>query len=372
MSTSGTAPRALPAGPPATVLVIVTRRIGDVVLATPLVHSLRRAWPEAAIDALVFEGTQGALAANPDLRRVLTVPERPGFLQHVMLLLRLARRYDIALSLVPGDRPTFYAYVAGRWRAGLLLDTKKEGWKRGFLHRHVPFDERNTHTVRMHLALASALGIPASGEITVCWRPEDEHMVAQLLGAADAPPYAVLHAYPKFNYKMWRVDGWTELARALAARGLRIVLSGGGDPAEREYVGRLAAGMPAGTLNAAGRLSVAASARLVSGAAVYVGPDTALTHIAAALGTPTVALFGPTDPVKWGPWPKGHAADTNPWRRCGTQRAGNVTLIQGALPCVPCLREGCGRSIGSFSDCLQQLPASRVIAAATALMRVAA
>ena len=93
--------------------------------------------------------------------------------------------------------------------------------------------------------------------------------------------------------------------------------------------------MPPGTVNAAGRLTLGASACLVGGARVYVGPDTALTHVAAALGVPTVALFGPTDPVKWGPWPRGHPSGTNPWRRYGSQRSGNVTLLQGVAPCTP-------------------------------------
>src|SRR5690606_11591546 len=108
--------------PPKSVLVIVTRRIGDVLLATPLVRSLKQAWPDAAIDALVFDGTEEILAANPDVRRVHAVPERPGLRRHLALLAPLVRRYDLALSLVPGDRPTLYAFIAGRRRAGLLID----------------------------------------------------------------------------------------------------------------------------------------------------------------------------------------------------------------------------------------------------------
>jgi heptosyltransferase-3 len=88
-----------------------------------------------------------------------------------------------------------------------------------------------------------------------------------------------------------------------------------------------------------------------------------MTHVAAALGVPTVALYGPTNCVKWGPWPRGHDAGANPWRRLGTQRCGNVMLLQGAGACVPCHLEGCDRHIDSYSDCLQQLPAAKVIAA---------
>ena len=351
--------------PPQSVLIIVTRRIGDVLLATPLMRSVKRAWPHAALDVLLFEGTQAAIAANPDVRRVLAVPERPGGFDHLAFIGRLFRRYDIALSTLHGDRPTLYAWLAGRWRAGLLNEAEKERWKRPLLDHWIPFDNWNTHTVLMNLALARPLGIEPQREVTVCWRPEEAASVAARLGRA---PVAVLHPYPKFNYKMWHRAGWTELAAWLAGRGYRVVLTGGGDPAEVGYVADLARDMPAQTENLAGQLALGETAYLLSRAAAFVGPDTATTHMAAALGVPTVALYGPTDPVKWGPWPRGHGA-TNPWQRLGNQVAGNVCLIQGNAACAPCHKEGCDRHIGSYSDCLRQLPAATVIAALQSVTR---
>jgi heptosyltransferase III len=347
-------------GHPRSVLVIVTRRIGDVLLATPLIRSVKLAWPDAALDVLVFDGTQGVVAANPDIRRVINVPERPPRLAHLALLLRLARRYDVALSTLQSDRATMYAYLAGRWRAGLLADAPKQRWKQRLLQQWVPFDDADTHTVRMNLALTDALGVAARAEISVCWSADDALRARAL---APAQPFAILHPYPKFNYKMWRPEAWVEVARWLLARGMRVVLSGGPDAAECAYVADIAQNLPPQVVNAAGRLSLGASACLVSQATVYIGPDTALTHAAAALGVPTIALFGPTNTVKWGPWPRGHDAGSNPWRRIGSQRTGNVTLLQGAGTCVPCGLEGCGRTISSFSNCLQALPVEKVIAA---------
>jgi heptosyltransferase-3 len=354
--------------PPASILVVVTRRIGDVLLATPLLRSLKHAWPDARIEALVFEGTQGAIAANPDVSRVVTIPERPRVAQHLALLARLARRYDLALSLVPGDRPTFYAWVAGRYRVGLLLPTRKERWKRPLLNRWLPFDERDTHTARMHLALAEALGIPAHPDVLVTWSVDEARAVDALLGADGGRPLAVLHPYPKFNYKMWRPEGWAEVARWLLAKGYRSVISGGPDPAEIAYLRELDRAMPDGTLNVAGRLSLGGTGALLSRAALYIGPDTAVTHMAAALGVPTVTFYGPTDPVKWGPWPRGHPAHSNPWRRLGSQATGRVRLIQGNAPCAPCNKEGCDRHVESYSDCLQEIPAAKVIAAIESVM----
>jgi heptosyltransferase-3 len=121
-------------------------------------------------------------------------------------------------------------------------------------------------------------------------------------------------------------------------------------------------------LNLAGTLSFSQLALLLQQAALYVGPDTVTTHLAAAVGAPTVALFGPSNPVKWGPWPKGSNADPSPYGFRGTQIVGNVALVQGAGHCVPCLLEGCARHEASESVCLQMLSAGTVIEAARKLL----
>ena len=355
--------------PPRSVLVVVTRRIGDVLLATPVIRSVKRAWPEAAVDAVVIKGTEGVITANPDLRRVLAVPQRPGFPAHLRFVWGLLRRYDLALSVLPSDRSTIYAFLGGRWRAGLHSPTRKEAWKRLLLHEWRLFDNVDTHTVTMDLALADVIGAPRSGEVVVSWSAEDERQADRLLAGSSAAPLAVLHACPKFSYKMWRPDGWVEVGHWLAARGYRVALTGSSDADELAYVNGIARDMPPETINAAGRLTLGGSASLVSRARIYVGPDTAMTHVAAALGVPTAALYGPTNPVKWGPWPRGHPPDANPWQRCGSQRVGNVFLVQGTGACVPCHQEGCGRNIASTSDCLQELPAARVIAAVERLLQ---
>lgn len=348
------------AGAPDRILVVVTRRIGDVLLATPLIRSLKQAWPAAKIDALVFAGTQGVLAANPDLDVIHSVPERPGIAQHVALLMRLFKRYKLALSLVPGDRPTLYASLAGRRSVGLLLDQPGQRWKQHLLDQWVALDAAHTHTLLAHLQLAGALGIAAVPEVVLSWKPEDSAAVDTLLGKP-CGALAVLHPYPKFRYKMWHEQGWIDVATWLIGNGVRVVLSGGADADECAYVAAIAQHLPENVINAAGKLSLGGVAALLARAQFYVGPDTAVTHMAAASGVPTIALFGPTDPVKWGPWPRGHAAANNPWRRLGDQRSGNVQLIQGRAACAPCGHEGCGRHVGSASDCLLAVASTTVI-----------
>src|SRR6185436_7924133 len=212
-----------------------------------------------------------------------------------------------------------------------------------------------------------AIGVPPVPKVVVSWTPEDERVAGAMLSPLGAARYAVLHPHPRFRYKMWHEGGWVELARALHAQGLKVVLTGGGDAAELEYVGRIAREVP-GALDLAGRLSLGSLACVLSQAAIYVGPDTAITHAAAALGIPTVALFGPTSAVKWGPWPAGYRGNGNPWQRRGDQTVGRVRLVQGREGCVPCLKEGCDGHVGSTSDCLIHLSPEAVIDAMRDLM----
>ena len=354
---------------PRRILVVATRRIGDVLLTTPLIRSLRQAWPDAAIDALVFEHTQGFLLHNPDLRRIITVPSRPGLMRHLALLAGLARRYDLALSTLTSDRAALYTWIAGRRCVGLLDPAAKYPWKRHLLSRWVAFDNRDTHTVLMNLQLADALGIGRDYGVVIGWNRDDEQTLAECLPFDSSnEKYAVLHVYPKFPYKMWHAAGWAELADWLCEQGIRCVLTGSDVADELAYVQTIRKRLPSSAVSVAGKLTLTQSALLISRAQLYVGPDTALTHAAAAVGTPTVALYGPSNPVKWGPWPCGYAQDRNPYQLRGSQHVGNVFLLQGEGDCVPCMEEGCDRHIASYSLCLQNMPAARVIAAVQAVL----
>jgi heptosyltransferase III len=355
--------------PPRTVLVVVTRRIGDVLLATPVIRSLRSKWPDAAIDALVFAGTDGILAGNPDIRSVIKIAERLTLQQHRALAKQLWRSYDLALSLIPGDRPTLYAWMAGRASIGLIIDSPKHYWKRLLLGRWVPFENADAHTVQSYLRILTALGVAPRHEVVANWTDRDGISAnAKLNEAGIAGDFVVMHPSPRFAYKTWTAAGWRDVGQWLMAEGYRVVLTGGPDALERDYVASIAASLP-GAVNLAGKLSLAETGYILSRARLYIGPDTAVTHLAAAVNTPVVALFGPTDPVKWGPWPATSKDGSHAWQRIGSQRAGNVSLVQGTGTCVPCMNEGCQRHIESLSDCLQQLPASRVIEAAGEMLK---
>ncbi len=334
------------------ILVISLRRIGDLLLTTPLIRSLRRAWPDSEIDVLVFDNTRGILDGNPDINHAITMTQRPTIAESARLFVKLWRRYDIAISTQSGDRPVAFAFAAGRMRAGVTTDDGP--WlarvlKRIALHRRVAAAE-NLHRVEQMLRLADALDIARVPDL-VC------PAAAPSPQAVPAGNYAVIHASPMFAYKEWTKDGWRAVTAALAQRGIPIVAIGGPGGAERRYLEDIWRGVAP-----IHQVGWAETMALLSKAKLYIGPDTSVTHLAAAAGCPTIALFGPMDPRVWGPWPVGGLAA--PWAASGTiQHHGNVWIVQNPLPCLPCTFEGCERHIGSRSACLDELKPEQVIAA---------
>lgn len=359
---------------PNKILVIITRRIGDVLLTTPLIRTLKAAWPQAAIDVLVFENTRDILANHPDIHQVISMPNHASKWESFKWALGLWNQYDLAISALPSDRATLFAWLAGKYRIGLLEDKPNQSWKQRLLNDWVAFDNINTHTVSMGLKLAGKLGLTPQYEVKVAWTTQDKNLVVALL-SAENQTYAVLHVYPKYAYKMWHVAGWIELVTWLNTQNIQVILTGSSEPSELAYIQNLLDKMPAKTLNFAGKLNFAQMAYLLTTAKLYVGTDTVATHLAAACGTPTVALFGPSNPVKWAPWPYAYQAESSPWQmHAASQHVGNVVVLQGLQPpnmakCVPCHLEGCERHLNSHSQCLDELPASRVIAAFNALLQ---
>jgi len=331
------------------ILVVALRRLGDVLLTTPLIRSIRRAWPDATLDVLVFADTAGILESNPDIDRVVAMPPRPTLAQSLALAARLFKRYHLAVSTQSGDRPTFFALLAGRNHAGPVWPNERA--KRWLLGRSVTAGEA-VHRVEEMLRLADALGIARVAEVIA---PSGVLAPSHAISGA----YAVIHAAPMFRYKQWTRDGWRVLAEALEQRGLAVAATGG--PADRAYLDEVWADAP-NVRRLDGILRWPEIAALLAAARLYVGPDTSVTHLAAASGCPTVALYGPTDPRLWGPWPA-HGLPI-PWAAAGTiQHRRNVWLVQNPLACLPCQQEGCDRHLTSRAQCLDELTPRQVLAA---------
>ncbi len=343
---------ALPAKP--RILVITLRRLGDVLMTTALIRTLRRAYPQARIDVLVFRGSERILAGNPDIDNVLTVVEHAPLSEMLVLIGRLLRRYDLAITTQTGDRPTLLAWLAGRQRLGFISDAESGSrWNRVLLDRRVAAEPHN-HRVEELLRLADALGLPRVPEVV----PPSADAGAPAIASAR---YAVLHPNPMYAYKRWSAAGWRGLAQALAQRGLEVLISSGPDPAEHAYLDHLW-GNDAPVRRIDWRLSFGALAQILRKAAVYVGTDTSVSHLAAATGCPTVTLFGPTDPRVFGPWPVGGLAAR--WEAAGSiQRQNNVWVVQNPIPCSCFTKLGCDGHLDSRARCLDELSLNHVLVA---------
>lgn len=353
------------------VLVIATRQIGDVLLTTPLIRAARTRWPKAHIAVLGFEGTLGMLRGNTDVNELITTPARLGGRGAVSLMRKLWRRYDLALVTDPGDRAHLMGWIAAPCRSGIVPATSSSNWWKKPLLDHAVIsagDLGATHVT----AEKQALLLPwfGKGEApvpqVVATAPANlpDHVQAQLL-----PGAVIVHAPSMWPYKQWPMAHFEVLVRALLAQGRQVVLTGSASERDRACIASLRhVGAAPQLLDLSGQLDFNQLAALFTQAALYIGPDTSVSHLAAASGIPVIALFGPTNPMRWAPWPARPEAQTLFDRSAMVQQQGNVTLLQGRLPCVPCGRAGCEDHRQSRSDCLVDITPERVLQEARRLL----
>jgi ADP-heptose:LPS heptosyltransferase len=339
-------------------LVVVCRYLGDVLLATPLARALKdRGY---AVDWLVAPQTEKLLHGQSFCDTAYAVDAATSWRGQIALARRLWHRYDKAFVLTASDRPMLLA-AAATSRIYALIPRRRwqDAWKRRLAYRWLAY-EGGRHMARCAIDLGLLDNLKPYPYAGLDWDAADQETVRGLLPWHDIP-FVLLHPFARWTYKLWHPQGWRELMARLLDQGFNVVLTA--SPAEAAAARALVRGQPGGRVCVlAGRLNWRQLAALSALARVYVGLDTANTHLAAGTGTPVIALFGPTDPRLWGPWPHGYKGRT-PWRAAvpnGVQRQGNVSLLQGGGDCVPCQLEGCERHPDSSSLCLQQLGSDRV------------
>ena len=346
---------------PSKILVIAMQFLGDVLLTTPLIHSLKRAYPDAQIDVLVYKNTASMLEGNPDISHIIGTPNRPNRAEFFELVRQIFRRYDLAVVTQTGDRPFLYTLLASPFRlAAVPQKTMKGWWKRFFVQRWVEFDNQDTHTVLQHLKLLDLINVLTFSVLVPPQQSDNQDLFKNFPFLTQDSPYVVLHPHPQWTYKQWTLEGWVEIAKYLQGLGLTVVLSSGPAQQELNYVESIQQQLSDNTINLAGQVSLAQLAVIIDKAKLFIGPDTGITHLAAATQTPVIALFGPTNPVKWAPWPFSYQQRANPFNRVGTQTVNNVTLLQGVGECVPCHLEGCDRHRQSRSLCLDNISVSQL------------
>lgn len=370
------------------ILIIATRQIGDVLCTTPLMRRARELWPNAVIDVLGYEKTMGMLSGNPDINQAIESPEHPRWPEYKALFKRIFRRYDLAIVTQPSDRAHIYGLLAAPKRVGIVPTNKSHNWwKRLFSLHTVELDYWNQHVVIERLRLLDKF-IPETDQEAVVRTPLQvsvtppaaEPLPQDLIDFIGAGPTVVIHATPMWKFKRWPIKNWAELISALVVEGKRVILTGSSSQQDRdlngEILARLAQDFPSTALpqvrDCAGQLTLGQTTALLKLAQFYIGVDTSITHLAAACGTQTIALFGATAPPNFGPWPKDAEVTSDlrsVWVLLGEERAdgvpiqtlGNIRIIQGPGQCVPCRKAGCLDKFESHSDCLDQLSARAVM-----------
>jgi heptosyltransferase-3 len=370
---------------PKKVLFIATRQIGDVLVTTPLIQQARELWPEAEFHFLGYRSKLDMLKGNPDIAELIETSDRPGFGEYLSLFNRLFQRYDLAIVTQPSDRAYFYGLVAAFRRVGVLgghpqgltehdkakksKGDKQNAWKKAICLHTVDVDYFGQHVITEKLRLLEVFykNVQDLFSKPISVVPPAGEALTPVIASQLRSPYVVVHPGPLTAYKRWPLAYWQNLVTWLTQQGWQVVLSA--SPAKQDLqlnqdiVCLLDAATRQNVVNAAGKLSIPQARSLIQGAHLYIGVDTSITHLAAACNIPTVALFGPTPPSNFGPWPNGFIGKQPYQLRARTQTVGNVTILQGPGECVPCRKAGCEDRADSRSECLDLLEPNQVIEA---------
>ncbi|HDR14729.1 MAG TPA: glycosyltransferase family 9 protein [Desulfobacteraceae bacterium] len=321
---------------PQSILIIKLSAIGDVVHSLPVLEVLRNSYPGARIDWVVEEAASGIIEGNPAVDEVIVSPrgsvvrsaaagDAGGCIGDVRRFIGRLRsiRYDLVIDLQGLLKSGIVAGLArGRRKVG--MSDSREG--AGFFLTEPAFPvNREIHAVDRYLSVAAKLGCDISdwdGSLPVT--EADRENVGRLLHAEGVGEAGFIAVNPvaKWGTKLWIPVRFSRLCDRIAHEvGYRIVFTGGGSDAA--YVEGIVSEMNMPAVNLAGRTSLRELASIYERAGLLVTTDTGPMHIAAAMKCPVVALFGPTSPVRTGPYGTGHR------------------VVRSGAACSPCFKKKC-------------------------------
>jgi predicted lipopolysaccharide heptosyltransferase III len=327
------------------VLLVRLRSIGDTVLSTPSLYALRRFLPNAQIDILVEDWVAPVLVDHPHVDNVVVL-ERGGMISRA----RVARQirstgYDVVYNLHGGTTATFLTRATGaRHRVGL------KSYQYAHLHNHqapsplVVWGQQKTHSVEQQLALLGWTGVPVTDRprTHLAVTRDAADTVNQRLAEAgiEDAKVALIHPGTAFVTKQWATEKFARVAESLSERGFASVAIGG--PGDREVLESLLkqASVPIASFD----LSLPEVSALAARSQLFVGNDSGIAHIAAAVGTPSVVIFGSSNVAHWRPW-----------------NTGAAKVVLEEMPCQPCHGYFCEKF--PQPECILRVPVERVAAA---------
>ena len=318
------------------VLVVRLRSIGDTVLATPSLIALRRFLPDAQIDVLLEDWAAPVLDGFNVIDKVIRV-SRKNKKSRLEAALEIRRnRYDVAFNLHGGTTGTFFVRASGaKYRVGFAE------FSYGFLYTHLldsPADfwhKKEIHSAENQLALLGSVGVPVAD------KPKSRLVVTEKARIViDAKlknsQFALFHPAAAFATKQWATENFAQTAEFLHEKGLTIIAVAAKN--EREVLENLqkSARVPISIFD---DLTLPEITALASRAKLFVGNDSGIAHIAAAVGTPTVVIFGASNINVWHPWTDAPSEIVHAENACGHQ-IGEIRKGSENPKCILCVTVG--------------------------------
>ncbi|HST50507.1 MAG TPA: glycosyltransferase family 9 protein [Pyrinomonadaceae bacterium] len=329
------------------VLVVRLRSVGDTVLATPTLYALRRFLPGARLDVLLEDWVAPLLEGSAEVDRVVTV-KRKSKSSRLRVAQRLrAENYDVVYNLHGGSTAALLTRATGAPNRVGYAD-----YSYASLHNHAapPSSElwgrEKTHSVEQQLALLGWTGVPVTDRpaTRLAVTPEAAARVAQKLndaGFGDDQPFALIHPAAAFDTKTWAAANFARVVEHLAARGIASVAVAAPDESKVVEAVRSNALAPlAGFTD----LSLPELTALASRARLFVGNDSGVAHVAAAVSVAQVVVFGSSNVAHW-----------RPWSRAATE------VVREEMPCAPCPGYTCAEF--DAPECIRRVSVERVTAA---------
>ncbi|MBU0675004.1 MAG: lipopolysaccharide heptosyltransferase II [Proteobacteria bacterium] len=330
---------------PRRILIRSTNWIGDAVMTTPVVRTIRRNFPKAFIAILANPWVADVFRSSPHVDEVILFDKKKEH-QGLAGLFRLGRQlralhFDAAILLQNAFEAAFLARISGiPIRAGYSRDGRR------LLLTHpvvIKPEVRRRHQVHYYQELCRSLGLePGPDQLFLQLDPEQESRAAELVAGYCGRPLIGLNPGAAYGpAKCWPVERYGELAAVLALE-YNAVMPVFGTEADRATAAIIKGYAPGHVLDLTGRTSLAEAMALIGACQLFITNDSGLMHVAAALDTPLVAIFGSTDPVATGPF------------------AERVRIVRKAMDCQPCFKTHCK----SGFRCMNEITVTEVSSAA--------
>ena len=342
------------------ILVIKFRNIGDVLLTTPLIKNLKLNYPDSQIDILVNEGTEAMLKYNPNVNKVFTykrsyfksLPKIKRFIEEFKFL-KSFKDYDIVINTTEGDRGAFIAKFSNA-KIKIGYPVKKNLYlKNSFTHimRKPPLLR---HIIENNLDAIRVLDKNIfEKKVEIFWSKEDKKKVDNLIDR----DFIHIHPVSRWLFKCIDDKIMAQIIDYLHKKGKKVIITASPDKKELEKVEQIISYCKNKPFNLSGKLNLNEVAYLSSKAKLFIGVDTAIMHMAAAVNTPVIAFFGPSGAFNWGAWDNDEV-ESGYTQKNGIQKMGKHIVIQHNWECIPCGKDGCNGS--KISDCLMQFDMDEV------------